>query len=101
LALLSLVGSVKYETGAFISSNGFKPLKVLGAHNNSILSGGFATSPENDEIGPVLGRGYFPLVVVNCLDRIFNDNLPVIESEWVRVHSNRMLLRFSYCQRTL
>jgi hypothetical protein len=92
LTLLSLVGSVKNETGAFISCIGFEPLKVLGAHNNSVLAGGFTATSENDEIGPVLGGGYFPLVVIYCLDWIFNDNLPVIKCEWVRARSNRMML---------
>jgi hypothetical protein len=50
LALLSLVGSVINETGAFIFPFGFKSLKVLGAHNDPILSGRFTSSPENDEI---------------------------------------------------
>ena len=65
---------------------------MLGADNDSILSRGFTSSPENNEIGPVLCGGDFPLVVFNSLDWVFNYNLPVVECEWVRVHSNRMLL---------
>ena len=65
---------------------------MLWAHNDPILSGGFTSSSENDEIRPVLGRGNFPLIVFKSLYWVFNNNLPVVECEWVRVDRNRMLL---------
>jgi hypothetical protein len=92
LALLNLIRSVINETVVFIFPFWFKPLKVFGTHNDPIISGRLTASSENDEIGSVLSRGNFPLVKVNSLDWVFNENLPVIECEWVRAHSNRMFL---------